>query len=69
MKKVYQLHERLSDKLDLFGILYGDNQKIFHSMAIFDFESICVDDESSGIPKQQLGLENMFQFLYRYCPT
>ena len=43
-KSVYQLKETLFDKLDAFEIPYTDNQKLFKNVAIFDFESICVQD-------------------------
>ena len=33
------------DKLDSFNILYFDDQKLFKNMAIFDFESICVQKD------------------------
>ena len=39
---VYQIRETLFDKLDSFGINYTSEQKIFKNLAIFDFESICV---------------------------
>ena len=45
-KNVYQLCETLFDKLQSFGIPYTDNEKLFSNLAIFDFESICVEDES-----------------------
>ena len=44
-KSVYTLRETLFDKLDKFGISYNDDQKLFKSVAIFDFESICVPSE------------------------
>ena len=40
-KNVYQLQETLFDKLDSFDIQYTDGQKLFESLAVFDFESIC----------------------------
>ena len=42
---VYQLLERLIDKLDSFRIPYSDDQKLFENMAIFDFESNCVQKD------------------------
>ena len=63
-KNMYQLRELLFDKLDSFGNLNTGNQKLFNSMAIFDFESVW-KMKNSRIPKQQHGLGNTFQFLYR----
>ena len=45
-KNVYQLGETLFDKLDSFGINYTSQQKLFKNLAIFVFESICVQEES-----------------------
>ena len=44
-KNVYQLRETLFDKLDSFGIQCTDDQKLFTSLAVFDFESICIPEE------------------------
>ena len=43
---VYQIRETLFDKLDSFGINYTSEQKLFQNLAIFDFESICVQEET-----------------------
>ena len=45
-RKVYQIPETLFDKLDSFGIKYTSEQNLFKNLAIFDFESICVQDET-----------------------
>ena len=45
-KRVYQIRETLFHKLDSFGIKYTSEQKLFKNLAIFDFESICVQEES-----------------------
>ena len=45
-KNVYQTQETLFDKLDSFGIEYTSEQTLFKNLAIFDFESICVQEES-----------------------
>ena len=45
-RNVYQIRETLYDKLDSFGIKYTRQQKLFKNIAIFDFESICVQEES-----------------------
>ena len=44
-KNVYQVRETLFDKLELFGIQYKDDQKLFTNLAVFDFESICIPEE------------------------
>ena len=45
-KNVCQTQETLIDKLDSFGIAYSNEQTLFKKLATFDFESICVQDES-----------------------
>ena len=45
-RNVYQIRETLFDKLDSFGIKYTSEQKLFKHLAIFDFESICVQEET-----------------------
>ena len=45
-KNVYELREALFEKLDAFNIPYQNGQKLFKNLAIFDFESICVNVES-----------------------
>ena len=45
-KNVHQLRETLFDKVDLSGIPSKDFQKLFKNMAVFDFESVCVEDEN-----------------------
>ena len=45
-KNVYELRETLFEKLDAFNIPYRKEQKVFKSFAMFDFESICVKEES-----------------------
>ena len=46
-RNVYQIRETLFDKLDSFGIKYMIEQKLFKTLAIFDFESNCVHEETS----------------------
>ena len=46
-RNVYQIRETLFDKLDSFGINYTSEQKLFKNLAIFDFESIFVKEETS----------------------
>ena len=45
-RNVYQIRETLFDKLDFFGIKYTSEQKLFQKITIFDFESICVQEET-----------------------
>ena len=45
-RNVYQIRQTLLDKLNSFGIKYTSQQKLFENLAIFDFESICVQEES-----------------------
>ena len=45
-RNVYQIRETLFDKLDSFGIKYTSQQKLFENLTFFDFESICVQEES-----------------------
>ena len=45
-KNVYQTQETLFDKLYSFGIEYTNEQTLFKNLAIFDFESIRVQEES-----------------------
>ena len=40
------MRETLFDKLDSFPIKYTSEQKLFENLAIIDFESICVQEES-----------------------
>ena len=46
LKNVFRLRETLFDKLDLVGIVCLNNQKLFNNMAVFEFQSICVEDET-----------------------
>ena len=45
-RNVNQIRETLFDKLDSFGINYTREQKLFKKLAIIDFESICVQEET-----------------------
>ena len=45
-KNVYELRGTLFEKLDAFNIPYKVEQKLFKNLAIIDFESICVKEES-----------------------
>ena len=44
-RNAYQIRETLFDKLDPFGINYTSEQKLVKNIAIFDFESICIQEE------------------------
>ena len=45
-RNVYQIQETIFDKLDPFGIKYTSQQKLFKNLAIFDSESICLQEQS-----------------------
>ena len=45
-RNVYRIRQTLFGKLDSFGIKYRSQQKLFKNLAIFDFELICVQEES-----------------------
>ena len=45
-RNVYQSRETLFEKMDFFGIKYTSEQELFKILAIFDFESICVQYET-----------------------
>ena len=46
IRGTYIKSEKLFDKLDSFGIKCTSQQKLFENLAVFDFESICVQEES-----------------------
>ena len=46
-KKFYELRETLFEKLDAFNLPYENEHKLFKNLAIFDFESICVKEDSN----------------------
>ena len=50
-RNVYQIRETLFDKLDSFGIRYTSEQNLFKDLAIFDFESTCVQEETIRVTK------------------
>ena len=43
-RNLYQIRETVFDQLDSSGIKYTSEQKHFKNLAIFDFESICVQE-------------------------
>ena len=45
-RNVYQIRETLFHKLDSFGIKCTSEQKFFKNLTKFDFESICVHEET-----------------------
>ena len=44
-KSVYQLREKLFNKLDSFVIQYTNDQKLFNSLVVSNFESNCIQEE------------------------
>ena len=45
-KNVYELRKTLLEKLDAFNFPHNTEQKLLRNLAIFDFESICVKEDS-----------------------
>ena len=45
-RNLYQIRETFFDKLDSFRIKYTSEQKLSKNLTIFDFESICVQEEA-----------------------
>ena len=45
-RNVYQIRENLFDKLDSFGIKYTSERKLFKKLTVFNFDSICVQEEA-----------------------
>ena len=45
-RNVYQIQKTLLERLDIFGIKYTSELKRFKKLAKFDFESICVQEET-----------------------
>ena len=43
---VYQIRQTPFHKLNFFGIKYTSEQKLSKSLAVFDFESDCVQEET-----------------------
>ena len=62
-KNVFQTQETLFDKLDSFEIENTNEQALLKNLAIFDFESICVQEKASKTLKQQNGLESFHSYL------
>ena len=46
IRRTYIKPKKLFDRLDSFGIEYTNEQTFFKKLAIFDFESLCVQEES-----------------------
>ena len=69
-RNVYQIRENLFDKLDSFGINYTSEQKLFKNLAIFDIESLCVQEETfrDTITTTWIGKHvPIYQFLQTFC--
>ena len=45
-KNVYQIRETLFDKLDSFAIECTNEQILFETLVLFDFDSVCAHEES-----------------------
>ena len=45
-KNVYQLRKTLFEKLDSFNIIYRKDQNLLRNLAVFNFESICVKEDT-----------------------
>ena len=45
-KNAYQLRETLFDKFDSLDIQYTEDQKLYNNLVVFDFESICIQEEN-----------------------
>ena len=45
-KNVYQLRGTLFEKLASFNIPYREDQKLFENLAVFDSESVCVEEQT-----------------------
>ena len=45
-KQVYQLRETRFEKMDSLKIPNREDQKVFKNLAIFDFDSICIKEET-----------------------
>ena len=68
-RNVYQIRETLFDKLNSFGIKYTSEQKLFKNLAIFDFESICVQAETIRDTNTTIWIGNMSRYLYPFLQT
>ena len=62
-KNIYELRETLFEKLDAFNIPSRNEQKLFKNLAIFDFGSVCVKEDS--YKQNELGSTYLHQFLSR----
>ena len=49
-RNVYQIRETPFDQLESFGIRYTSEQKLFKNFAKFDFQSICVQEQTFRYP-------------------
>ena len=48
---IYELRETLFEKLEEFNLLVSEDNKLFKSLALFDFQSICVPREELKEPQ------------------
>ena len=68
-RNVYQIRETLFDNLDSFGIKYTSEQKVFENLAIFDFESFCVQEETFRQTNTTTWIGNMCRYLHPFLQT
>ena len=66
---VYQIRETLFDKPDSFAINYTSEQKLFKNLAIFDFESICVQEETFRDTNTTTWIGKHSRYLYQFLQT
>ena len=55
----YEIREALFDKLGSFGIKHTSERKLYKNLAIFDFESICVQEETFRDTKATTWIEKL----------
>ena len=65
-KNVYQLGETLFEKLDSFNNPYREAQKLSRNWTVFDFESICIKEETYKKTETTNGLENMSLYQFQF---
>ena len=68
-RNLYQIRETVFGKLDFFGIKYTSERKLIKKLAIFDFELICVQEESFRDTKTTIWIGKMSRYLYPFPQT
>ena len=61
--KVHQLRELLLDKLDSFKVENRIKQTLFENLALIDFQSVCVQDESFEDNDTKKGIRKLNRIL------